>query len=44
LTNLYLLTGAQIDKVQDRKRICNFLLVISRNFGRISNRSRDIDA
>ena len=28
----------------NRKRKCNFLLVISSNFGRISYRFRDIDA
>jgi len=28
----------------NRKRICNFLLVINSNFGRISYRFRDIDA
>jgi len=33
-----------IDLGANRKRICNFLLVININFGRISYRFRDIDA
>jgi len=33
-----------IDLGASRKRICNFLLVNSSNFGRISYRFRDIDA
>ena len=33
-----------IDLGVDRKLICNFLLVINSNFGRISYRFRDIDA
>jgi len=33
-----------IDLGPNRKRICNFLLVINSNFGRISYRFRDIDA
>ena len=28
----------------NRKRVCNFLLVVNSNFGRISYRFRDIDA
>jgi len=33
-----------IDLGANRKRICNFLLAINGNFGRISYRFRDIDA
>jgi len=33
-----------INLAANRKRTCNFLLVISSNFGRISYRFRDIDA
>jgi len=33
-----------IDLGANRKRICNFLLIINSNFGRISYRVRDIDA
>jgi len=33
-----------IDLGANRKRICNFLLVINSNFGRICYRLRDIDA
>ena len=33
-----------IDLGANRKRICNFLLVVNSNFGRISYRFRDIDA
>ena len=33
-----------IDLCTNRKRICNLLLVINSNFGRISYRFRDIDA
>jgi len=29
--------------IDNRKRICNFILVINSNFGRISYRFRDID-
>ena len=32
-----------IDLDANRKRICNFLLVVNSNFGRISYRFRDID-
>jgi len=33
-----------IDLGANRKRVCNFLLIISSNLGRISYRFRDIDA
>jgi len=33
-----------IDLGVNRKRMCNFLLVINSNYGRISDRFRDIDA
>ena len=33
-----------IDLGANRKRICNFLLVVNSNFGRISYRFRDVDA
>jgi len=38
------LSSKVIDLGANRKRICNFLLVVRSNFGRISYRFRDIDA
>ena len=44
-SNLYSSRSSKvIDLGVNRKRVCNFLLVINSNFGRISYNFRDIDA